>query len=196
MLAWARAKKPSWAPITLYGLAGSVLILGCIAEVSLMHYTSLRTPIVEQGNVESLVRKWIDNFHLSSTKLDDSASSFALLVGLRNGTPIVVRCTKDFSHYITIQGTLTVSPDDSVALAKLPSIKRDEIRQQMILEGSRQRIVFSLLGNPLTSITVERRIPITPSLSENAFINGLDEVDNALLCLRESFATSLANAKK
>jgi hypothetical protein len=196
LLGWLKAKRPTWAPPFLYGLVGATLILGILVGFKVLHALSLQPSLVEQGKEELVIRQWLDNFHFSATKVNDPESSLALLVGFRNGTQVAVRRLKMLDHYITIQGVYNISPTDMASLRKLSANKRLQVQEQLILEATRQKIGFTYQGDPIQSITLETKIPITPNLNESSFINGLDNVDISPIALRESFAVSLASATK
>jgi hypothetical protein len=69
------------------------------------YFGSQMVPTFNESEAEWTLRSWLDHFHLSVTKMpSDADSDFVLLVTLRNNNHVIVRKTKVYGRYVTLQG--------------------------------------------------------------------------------------------
>ena len=93
-----------------------------------------------------------------------------------------------------MQVIVTVAPDEQLKLKHLSKEEQAFIGGEVVLEMASQKIGFNVSGTPIQSVVIERRIPITSSLTENEFLSGLDDVDLAVVAVQESIALNIERA--
>jgi hypothetical protein len=68
--------------------------------------------IVTHENVESYVRQWLDNFHVTAKKLPKNDQlNFAYQVDYEDRTHVGILHTKERNQYLAIEGRLAVSKE-------------------------------------------------------------------------------------
>lgn len=194
-LALLKTRRPQWVSPVLYGLlgSGSVAII-LVAFYGLAAIPKKQRPQTTPENVEANLRVWLDAFGISTRKVTDQDSHFALIVTLNNGTPVAIVRSKKLDRYIVLQSTLTISPEHKTLLDKLSNGQKMQIREELAVEMARAKIGFTIepsLEPSLSGITLTRRVPITTNLAEDTFMERIDEIDEAVILARNTIVLAL-----
>ena len=98
---------------------------------------------------------------------------FGIVVTLKNSVKVTVFRPKDIDRYLILQSRLIFknAPSDAEAAAK--------VANQVKLELSRARLDY-VFEPPLKAVTIIKKLPISNQLTENAFTEGLLEIDSAM----------------
>ena len=107
----------------------------------------------------------------------------------------IVTRPKDFPHYIVLQASLELGAEHQALLAKLTEDQVVELVEELRVEMSRSKIGYSI-DLPLKKVTLVRRIPITDDLTEDAFIQRIDEVQSDLMLARDTIVLGLDQLSK
>jgi hypothetical protein len=190
LVAYLKAKRPSWANVVLYGLAAFCLLVVSFWAFKSMAVLPKEIPQVTANNVETNIRAWLDHFQLGTKKISDPDSHFSYIVTLRNGTLVTLKHVKNFDNYITLLANLEISPEQKIQLAGLKKEQLNLLIHEVVLELSRTKAEGMIL-NPLQNVLLERRVPITNNLTEDIFIERLNEVGFVLNAARETIILGL-----
>lgn len=200
---WARAKNYAWATPAMYGLVSAAMIL--IILIGVRAWNILPTPAsqITPENLESNVRKWLDTFSISSRKGQDLNCYFVFLVTLRNGNRVIVCRVTDpnLSKYLIIQGSLSVTPPLDKILDGMSQEKKEHLINEVGCELAKLRMTCDILlaskaygaqiQRPPAIIIVEKRVPINNNLSEDLFMDRLDDINSAIMVARQVIVSGL-----
>jgi len=180
-LARQQQKPPKGSAVTAARRPG-VWLPAVILVVSLANwipYVYSRTSVVTTENVQGKVRQWLDAFHLASQELQNPEAYFTYVVTLNNGGKVVIQRLKAFEKYLVF--TVRVTPDKpaQTLFESLDLRQRDRLKQELVLDLSRARVAM-FVGENLSELGINTRLPITPTLTEAEFIGRLDEMDFAM----------------
>jgi hypothetical protein len=192
LIAYLRKKQSSWFVPAFWGLGASALILVCIWAWKGIHSFPERRALITSENVEANIKTWLDEFQVSTKNSPNPSEDFGLVATLMNGDPIAIVRLKDHDRYIVFQTTLTISPEHLAMIDKMDSNQRLQLQQDLTTELARAKCDFGL-SDPLKTVTLTARIPITPDLTEDEFLSKLDEMDDAIIIARN---TIVVDAKK
>jgi hypothetical protein len=185
IITWARSKNWRWATPVLYGLlafAAIYILLGGWSKPAQLTSTS--------PQVETNIRKWLDNFHLRVQKVPENDSYFTFIIQTPNGQHVkITRSKTDQDQYITFNGAVVISADDQVKLKTLPTQKQRQLQYELIMELTRQKISNSI-NFPENVVVVETRAPII-ELTEAKLIEQINDIDYAVALVRTKFRSSL-----
>jgi len=195
MLALLKKKFPQWFPIALWGLIGCGLVAVIVVAFVLLTRIPRPAPEITATNVETNIRTWLDSFHLSSKKMDDPQSLFALVVTLDNGTRMVIARPKLLDRYIVLQSSITISQEDKAIFDGLPLEERAIFAARLSAELSRTGMGFTM-DLAQNNITLTRRVPITSNLTEGTFMENFDEMDSAKILVLRTVVLMLLDAKR
>jgi hypothetical protein len=192
---WLKLRQSRWSPPILYGLAASALTALTLYAISVQHHFSVeQASQTTTDNVESRVRSWLDDFRLTVARSTNSSTDYwRYTVHMPNTNNIEVARLKERDSYVTIFATIYLAPAD---VAKIPKDKLDTFRTTLFLEAGRAGVGFSMSLDSVSpkSVTMylEKRVPITTALAEDALVSSIDRIDTAMLLLRTemtSYAT-------
>ncbi len=106
--------------------------------------------------------------------------------------PIRVARPKDLQHYVVIAAALELSDEHKALLAKLNDQQVRQLFEELRMEMSRCRVTYTIVNPPkLTKVTVERRIPITDDLTEDVFMQRLEEIQHDMNLAADSIVLGL-----
>jgi hypothetical protein len=185
----------SWGTPALYGLAAFTLLcvsgLATISTVS--ELSQMRQPHITPGNVEENVRKWLDNFQLSTkplTKPEAPNSIFALQVTTDSGLPITVACPQDLPRYLVLQVSITLSPEHRAMFSKLTEEQESDLERDLRHEMAKCAVPCVIVGQ-LEKVAIQRRLAITDGLTEDAFMEHMDEMAFAFVVANDTIVRNL-----
>jgi hypothetical protein len=112
--------------------------------------------------------------------------------GKANSTPVLVVRTNDRKRYLTFQSAISVSPEHLVVVEQLSPEVHDNLLRDISLKLAAIPIGYRFVAPPLKQILVAKSVPITNSLTEDAFFEYLDRMDAAVQIAKGAFVLSLA----
>jgi hypothetical protein len=158
----------------LYAMAGAFWVFGMLM---MFRIWSVTTPPVDQTSAHSLVRAWIDKYHMTSKVIEDSGAIFTMQAVLNN-TSMIVSQPRDTPTFIVLEATIR----------EIPPISDPEVIRQIKLNLLRLPVGFFRLNAPLDHFTIQRHIPINSSLTESSFIDGMEEIERAVNTVNNSIS--------
>lgn len=200
VLVWLRKRASPWLVPICWGLGGFFVILGCFGALRI-----IATPLPHQidaittENVEAHLVQWIDAFHFSRQKLPDASDRyFTYVVTTESGgrTSVIRSRLAPFDHYLIMQTGITVDQENATRLHELSQRNSDLLIRDLRIEMARFKIGFMNIQLPLTTITLEKQLPITTDISEASFVQALDDVDSARVLLASVITKDLDELSK
>jgi hypothetical protein len=185
----------SWGTPALYGSAvfallsvGGLGVLGMVSELSRM-----RQPHLTPENVEQRIRGWLDNFGLSTKPLgksDAPDSIFALQVTTDANLPIIVARQKELPRYVLLEVSIELSPEHRTMLSRLTGSQVNQLVRDVRAEMAKCTIPCRIV-KPLEKVSVQRRLAITDDLTEDRFMERMDEMSFAFVVANDVIVQGL-----
>jgi hypothetical protein len=185
LLVFLKLKAPAWADPIWYGLGAFTFLVVSLYALKAMDTLPPKVPQITFDNVEVTVKTWLEHFGLGIQKTSTADAIFTYKITLKNGTPVVIARTKELDNYITLQANLEVSPEHRVLLEKMKNEQITQLIHEVILELARSKIEGWLVL-PLQNVVLSRRVPITSNLTEDTFMERLQDIHFALNAARET----------
>ncbi len=146
--------------------------------------------IVTQENLESYVRQWLDNFHVTAKKLPKNDQvNFAYQVDYEDRTHVAIFHAKERYQYLAFEGKLAVSKEHKDAFDKLSEPKKRRFLLGLRVEMARAGIRAEM-PHPFETVRIVRLFPMT-ALTESEFIEQLDGVHRAELLIIDTINLGL-----
>ncbi len=177
------------APLVLMIVATIIFILKTLfvsKPVELHRTSSEENVVITPENVESMVRRWITEFNVTNTPLHitDPPNYFAIQVNPLPQNPITLIHTQAHADYLTVLSVLTISPPHKRLYDALSTEARAEFLQKLRIEIARAKILCTT-DDSFSSIQIEKLVPITTSLKEGELIQAIQDMNYALILLRD-----------
>ena len=190
----ARMRGWKWASPALYGLSAATLMALTIYTISVHHAFAVEQAArTTTDNVQERVRSWLDNFGLTVQNIPAEGMLFSYNVTMRNGNQIQVARSKKLDRYVILTSGIQSSAQEKKMLSKLSKTESDHLEEDLIREAARAKTAFINLVSPYDNVILEKRVPITASLTEATLIETLDEMDSTLVVLKATTTMALAN---
>lgn len=173
-------------PVVLTLAAIVIFLLGVVAGGRFLS-SSLSSPahtLLTVENVESHVKQWLETFNYGIRKLpvDTANAHFGYIATNQQNRKIIISRRRDLEHYLVVQASVLIADEHRKRMEGLSTQESEAFQRRLILDLTRLRLGFSTnFGGPLTTIMLEKRIPITDYLTEALFIQTLDDLDTAEL---------------
>ena len=155
----------------------------------------LRSAAITPQNVESKITEWVDAFGLARQKLSDPSFRFAYKVVAQTNVPVLVIRTKDHDHYLTLISNVGFTPEQKTLFDNLSEPQKEAFIREIRLEAAKAKIATSL-DRQSSLWTIERRVPITPQLTEADLLDNLGEVNYSALILIDTMADALERRQR
>ncbi len=169
-----------WVKPALFGGAAWLITFCSILAFRAMKQMPTRVEPLTIDNVHRKIRDWLDKFNLTVKSTNDEESYFFFIVTTDGGKKVSVSRSKgQFSDYILVKGLITLSDEEKKELESFNDDERVAMRLAIQLELSRAVMGYKT-ENFLHELTIFRRIPITPALSEEEIFNLMWEVEAML----------------
>src|SRR5712672_1559303 len=199
-LTYLRKKLPEYANSALYGLAGAT----CVA-VLWFTFTG-RSPLAKElspttpENVEANIRTWCDYWGFGVQKQSNPAFYFIDLVSLATSDrQFRISRSKEHDRYLQFELSFPVTLDQSSVLGKLSKERATRIRNEVELEIAKSRIGFMFLRSQpsdlIQGLILQKLVPISPSLTQDAFIDDVSELDLATTVATRSLELAIEHNK-
>jgi hypothetical protein len=178
MLALAKAKNWGWASPALYGLGGCASM--AVLLFALLNFPAKR---ITTDNIEGNIRSWLTSFGYGFVPLEPCPipAHFCLRVTLPSGRPVNVIRPNQLDHYIVFIGEVTVSPEHQALLTRMSHDEATRVTRDIGVELAQFKLGFNEMGVPVQAIELEKRVPITNAMTEDAFLQSVGEMDTAEL---------------
>jgi hypothetical protein len=192
VLTFLKKRGSAWFAPALYGLVGCSLVAVIVySVVALNNIPPKKSPPVSPDNVEANIRTWLDRFGLSVAKgPDESDTIFSLFVTLRNGVGITIWRPKSLDRYVVLATLVSIKPSDQDVVNQLSPEETARFTARIRAEMARVKLIYTA-ESPLRTITLQKRIPITDNLTEDVFMQAIDEVNSAALLVLETMDLEL-----
>lgn len=160
----------------VYGLVGAAAMATLIAQIQNLVGTRSREAPVNAENIEPYIRTWLDHFHLSSAKVNETKCHFLYAIHTKAGVKFAVGRLREFDNYITIFWNWAIPAAEQEKLRALTPAQMKVLRSDLQTAIASANFAFSM-NNPLSKLTIERRVPITDTLNEDEFIRGVNAIE-------------------
>jgi hypothetical protein len=151
---------------------------------------------VTLDNVEQHIRAWSDKFGLAvqrDERMEDQ-SYFALIVTGKDSIKRGVARLKKLDRYVIVFCNLVLAETHKATYDTLSEAQKTEIDEIVALDLSRSGFRFEIQPQ-LKKVSIEKELPITEALSEESFINALDDVGRAWKIARIQIVQALRRMK-
>ena len=141
-------------------------------------------------NVRARIMGWLDAFHLNRRILNDANCHFAFEATLQTGIPVAILRTRDHPHYITLLSRLSFTPEQKNVFDNLSESEKQRFVRELRLEAAKSKISFSA-DSQLNNIAIERRIPITDTLTEANLFESIDAANFSAIIMLDTMAVGI-----
>jgi hypothetical protein len=186
LVAILRAKYPRWGNIALYGLAGVALTMVITFTFTGRGLMSREQPQTTPENVKANIKAWCDYWGFGIQPLPDiPAMHFAMSVHLpRSQRDVLISRPKDHDHYLQFESNVVLEKEWNPITSKLSKNQAIRAKDEVLLELATAKIGFQLayfnIGNQQSpAVLLQKLVPITGNLTQDVFIEDINEVDNA-----------------
>jgi len=105
---------------------------------------------------------------------------------------VFVMRLRSFPHYIIMQATLELGTQHKATWAKLSPAQKMQLLEQLRIEMNRCRVVNDIpIDLAKNKITLERRLPITDELTEDAFVKQIEGFRSDLYLARDTMVLGM-----
>jgi hypothetical protein len=187
--AWfIRRKKPETAEAVKYVL----LMTACVAilwfAVTGRPILSPQQPMITEDNAEATVRKWLDSFGVSVRALTNDRSRFIYEVTISDGEDGEIPDKLEVTEFkppgdkkLWIHSGMNFTGDTKQTISQLPAYDRDQIVGLLTIELSKTRVMFFKVDPQLRNVLLDKEVPITSALTEEVFLEDLQDVSAATI---------------
>ena len=177
-IGWLRKRKWEGVAPVLSGLAAFALvgiILFLLGGIQIHQSLEAERKTTEQLNeplqpdhIKDTLKGWLSSFGFGSMEIQDPAAEFVLNSNLPSGLRVNAWKSKQWPNYIIISANVIVADEHRKLLMQLsPKQQRQTLRDlQMVIDQSNLQSGSISLGE----IKLQKRLPITNSLTEDVFI--------------------------
>ena len=169
-----------WVKPVLFGGAAWLITFCSILAFRVMKNLPARIEPLTTGNVHRKIRDWLDKFNLTVKSVNDEDSYFFFIVTTDGGKKVSVSRTRgQFNDYVFVKGLITLSDEEKKELESFNDDERIAMKLAIQLELSRAVMGYKT-ENILHELTIFKRIPISPALSEEEIFSLMWEVEAML----------------
>jgi len=145
---------------------------------------------ITSDNVQNRVRQWIDSFRVEHNVVSWPQWHFGYRVNFGRVRVFVVRTTAH-SDYLTLIARIGGIPaTQRGTFERLTPQERTQFFGELALETAKAKIEFNA-DSSLAVIQIEKRIQITPELTESDLIEGLKEINFSATIIWSTIALRL-----
>lgn len=183
LLAVLKAKAPKVAEPLLYGVVASSCIALVLVQLGFFHAQPLTAL-----NVEPTIRKWMDDYHASVTKAE-CGEGCTFFYGMQfqdgGGLGVGVATKPPFNDSLTLRLLILTTPLERVQFEQLKQKRGlDALIEDIKIEAARSKLSFVFQEKPELQITIQKHIPIGPTLTEAAFVEAIEELRAARVLMK------------
>ena len=179
----------------LYGMIGYALLSVSAIVFWCSRALRFRDPVVTADNLESTIRGWLCDSGLSAKRISDPAWIFGLQTTLPVGESIYIIQIKERRHFISLEASLTLSPEHQAILKAVPRAYLEKLMQEVVLKVFLARMVLTIRMR-LSDISFLSRLAITRGSMKDEFFEHLDNMDKAIILARDTIAHAVERAPR
>lgn len=195
LLVYLKAKAPRLSSLILYGLGVCTLLTVILCAFRVIATLPQEIPEITPKNIETNIRTWLDRFELGTRRTTNADSYFMYEVKLKNNAVVVISRSKNIDNYINFGANLEITKEIKTIMNNLKNEQVEHLVHEIILEMARYKIE-SMIVLPLNNVLLHRRVPITNNLTEDTFIERINEVGFALNIANETIVLGLDRLAK
>ena len=187
---------PTWVSSIAKGLVAFFCVLASFMVVRIMLALPLARERITVENIESKLLEWLHKFHLTITNHPLSEAHFCVQVTVNEKHLFIGRAKGEWSDYLELWAWIKEADEEEKKI--ITSLTLDQISWITInlkVELARARIGYTGFGEIGQSYRINKRIPITESLTEERVINAVWEIEATLNTLYYSVVKDIHLAK-
>jgi hypothetical protein len=177
---------------TALGIAFSLTLSG----IGFYRSSHIGEGIVTPQNIEAKVRQWLDEFNITSGKVNDDHAFFNYSATKEGTPPTTIAIEKEHPKYLTMASRITLSKEDQASYEKLSEQQKTEFRMLLGAELAKAHIGSAPDFSAGFILTVLTRIAITPDLNEADFYRGMDQVNYGFILANNTIELFLARSRQ
>lgn len=169
----------AWTVPLIQGGLTTLLVLAILLAAKAMRNLPPSRDRTTLHNIESKVRSWLDRSNLTVKNEPNSETYFRFIVTTDGGKKVILgRLKNEWSDYIQFRAEVSASDDECKTLESFSEEEKTKLMLILKLALARARVGYS--GLTLEGFVIFKRIPISHSLSEDAFIGVVWELEAVL----------------
>ncbi len=169
----------SWAAPARDGLVAFAAI--AVGIVGLRNIRSGPKARTTTRNAESQIRSWLDNFRVAVQNDPNQDTYFRLVATMPSSVKIIIgRLKGELDGYVMFRAEITPSAEEQRQIADLSRVEAERMLLEVRLELARLGVTYSGLTLPVSTIALMKRLPISDALTEDLFIDRLDQMEAAV----------------
>jgi len=184
---WGRVKdRWSWPTMILYALVSIACVLFIFDRLTQPSIPAVE--VINEENIESKIKAWLDSFYIGSQKIRDDKSYFNYqLPAAFTNPPITIARIKDRPRYLTVLARITLAEDDKAFYAKLSEAQKNEVAMQLRSELAKAKTGYILdFAGGLVDSIIYQQVPISNALTESTFMREINEVGFAAAIVNDT----------
>lgn len=154
-----------------------------------------RYPEVTAVNLESTIRGWLFDSGLSAKRVSNPAWIFGLQTTLPVGESVYITQMKERPDFIALEASLTLSPEHQAILKAVPRAYLERLMQEVVLKVFLAEMLLTIRMRH-TDISISSKFAITRGSMKDEFFEHLDNMDNAIVLARDTFAHAVERAQR
>ena len=198
LIAWLRSKQSKWATPLLYGVASFALML-VISFVLTGHALLYQKPFsVNTENVESTIADWTDKYQIGRRRVSAGPEDYFFFEAVRGGINVSIYRERQRDHYVIMAVLLELSAADQRTLDALSQDQREDVLLQESQELARLKVAYQVVGTdvePIGSMRLEEPIPINDALTEETFMEHLQNITSNAMDASETLKLAMLRAR-
>ena len=187
--------RPSVAGPVSYGAAGFAMVVMSLSMLQILSVVNTPTqePLTQSDeNLEETIRGWADNFGWGSRPLQIEDALVAFEVTLLNNTVhVAVVQFERLNGFLSIAVNVVLSNEQREEFSNLEQHVATQLLRTLRIEMSRMGIDWENIEAPLTRVTLQKKLPITDSLSQHEFLSTVSQINHARILYSETIALTL-----
>jgi hypothetical protein len=154
-------------------------------------FFSSRAPL-NVANIEKITREWLIDFGAGVRRVEAPDCEFAYEVTLESGRHVSVsRRKRTPNNVLSIQAALKLSDDDQRRYEALQPVDAEGVLSQARLEIARSRLGYEVNRARPVTFALRQDVPLTPDLTQFQLIDAINDVDLAVVAVRETLLSAL-----
>lgn len=188
VLARLRSVNSAWAPILLYGLAGTVGVVLIVAGAQIATFLWRLRPSTEitSDNAPLITRQWLDDagLNLAIRRRDAPEAVFVLDITM-NGRNMTLSQPRNRLSYLMLGTNINIAQEVRTNLTNVPRRELMEMLRSLHAQLGFLGIQYRNLGPPFEGIFLMIAVPITSDLDKYELVRAINRLDIGIALTRE-----------
>jgi hypothetical protein len=198
VVAVIKKKYPEFASYLISGLVAAAcvttFIIGARITAAIDRMPKTLPPFTATS-LEKNIIDWLIGQKLNVQKIEEPGTLFRIDVHPpTNPITVSIEYQKPNDNYLIIGAGLSPDPKYKAAYEKLPEASKEELRDSVSLELARAKMEFNV--DLHAHVSTFMALPITSNLNENAVIQSVGDVSDAIVVARHTFVLNLIRLQK